>query len=58
MSDTTELVSRWSAGTPRQQTGALFGAAAQVLRRILVEHVRQRLAKKRGNGARPEDVAG
>jgi RNA polymerase sigma factor (TIGR02999 family) len=28
-----------------------FGAAAQVMRRILVEHARQRLAKKRGSGA-------
>jgi RNA polymerase sigma factor (TIGR02999 family) len=28
-----------------------FGAAAQVMRRILVEHARNRLAKKRGAGA-------
>jgi len=28
-----------------------FGAAAQVMRRILVEHARQRLAQKRGSGA-------
>lgn len=28
-----------------------FGAAAQVMRRILVEHARQRLAQKRGTGA-------
>lgn len=28
-----------------------FGAAAQVMRRILVEHARQRLARKRGSGA-------
>lgn len=28
-----------------------FGAAAQVMRRILVEHARQRLSQKRGSGA-------
>jgi len=33
-----------------------FGAAAQVMRRILVEHARQRLAQKRGAGARHEPL--
>ena len=31
-----------------------FGAAANTMRRILVDHARQRLAAKRGAGARPE----
>jgi len=33
-----------------------FGAAAQVMRRILVEHARQRLAQKRGAGAHHEPL--
>ena len=33
-----------------------FGAAAEVMRRILVEHARQRLAQKRGSGAVPEPL--
>lgn len=33
-----------------------FGAAAEVMRRILVEHARQRLAQKRGSGALHEPL--
>lgn len=33
-----------------------MGAAAQVMRRILVEHARKRLAQKRGLGAQPESL--
>jgi len=31
-----------------------FGAAAQIMRRVLVDHARQRLARKRGGGAAHE----
>ena len=33
-----------------------FGAAAEAMRRILIERARRRLAAKRGNGATPLDV--
>jgi RNA polymerase sigma factor (TIGR02999 family) len=33
-----------------------FGAAAQTMRRILVEHARQRLSRKRGAGAAHEEL--
>ena len=33
-----------------------MGAAAQVMRRILVEHARKRLAQKRGMGAQPQSL--
>lgn len=33
-----------------------FGAAAKVMRRILVDRARERLAEKRGAGARPEPL--
>jgi RNA polymerase sigma factor (TIGR02999 family) len=33
-----------------------FGAAAQLMRRILVEHARRRLAHKRGGGARHQQM--
>lgn len=33
-----------------------FGAAAQVMRRILVDHARQRLSQKRGSGAAHESL--
>jgi RNA polymerase sigma factor (TIGR02999 family) len=33
-----------------------LGAAAQVMRRILVEHARKRLAQKRGLGAQPQSL--
>jgi RNA polymerase sigma factor (TIGR02999 family) len=36
--------------------GHFFGAAAQVMRRILVEHARQRLTRKRGGGAPHEPI--
>jgi RNA polymerase sigma factor (TIGR02999 family) len=36
--------------------GHFFGAAAVAMRRILVEHARQRLAKKRGEGAGHEPL--
>jgi RNA polymerase sigma factor (TIGR02999 family) len=33
-----------------------FGVAAQVMRRILVDHARRRLATKRGDGVRPVSI--
>jgi RNA polymerase sigma factor (TIGR02999 family) len=33
-----------------------FGVAAQVMRRILVDHARRRLASKRGDGVRPVSI--
>lgn len=33
-----------------------FGAAAQIMRRVLVDHARQRLAGKRGAGAEHEEL--
>jgi RNA polymerase sigma factor (TIGR02999 family) len=33
-----------------------FGVAAQVMRRILVDHARRRLADKRGDGVRPVSI--
>jgi len=36
--------------------GHFFGAAAQVMRRILVDHARQRLAVKRGSGVENEEL--
>src|SRR5689334_25438575 len=33
-----------------------FGAAAQTMRRILVDHARQRLARKRGAGSAHEEL--
>src|SRR4051812_27477453 len=33
--------------------GQFFGIAAQVMRRILIDHARERQAEKRGAGARP-----
>jgi RNA polymerase sigma factor (TIGR02999 family) len=33
-----------------------FGVAAQVMRRILVDHARRRLASKRGDGLRPVSI--
>jgi RNA polymerase sigma factor (TIGR02999 family) len=35
-----------------------FGAAAEAMRRILIDRARRRLAAKRGNGAEPLDVDG
>lgn len=34
-----------------------FGAAAESMRRILIEHARRRVASKRGNGISPLDLA-
>jgi RNA polymerase sigma factor (TIGR02999 family) len=36
--------------------GHFFGAAAQIMRRILVDHARQRLARKRGSGTAHEEL--
>jgi hypothetical protein len=36
--------------------GHFFAAAAEAIRRILVDHARRRLAAKRGGGAVPVDV--
>ena len=42
---------------PRWQNRAhFFGAAAEAMRRILVEHARRRLRAKRGGGGEPLDV--
>jgi RNA polymerase sigma factor (TIGR02999 family) len=34
-----------------------FGAAANIMRRVLVDHARKRLAAKRGGGAAPADLS-
>jgi RNA polymerase sigma factor (TIGR02999 family) len=39
-----------------QNRGHFFGAAAEAMRRILVERARRRLAAKRGGGVQPLDV--
>jgi RNA polymerase sigma factor (TIGR02999 family) len=38
------------------QRGHFFGAAAEAMRRILIERARRRLAAKRGGGSEPLDV--
>ena len=38
---------------PWQSRGAFFGAAAQAMHRILIDHARKRLRQKRGGGAVP-----
>jgi RNA polymerase sigma factor (TIGR02999 family) len=44
-------------GQPQWQNRAhFFGAAAEAMRRILVEHARRRLRLKRGGGVEPLDV--
>lgn len=48
-----------AAAQPRWQNRAhFFGAAAEAMRRILVERARRRLAAKRGGGAEPLDLDG
>jgi RNA polymerase sigma factor (TIGR02999 family) len=43
--------------TPAFQNRAhFFGAAAEAMRRILIEHARRRLAAKRGSGVEPLDA--
>jgi RNA polymerase sigma factor (TIGR02999 family) len=45
------------AGQAQSQNRAhFFGAAAEAMRRILIEHARRRLAAKRGNRAAPLEV--
>jgi RNA polymerase sigma factor (TIGR02999 family) len=39
-------------GADWQNRAQFFGIAAQVMRRVLVDHARERLAEKRGGGAR------
>lgn len=41
-----------------QNRAHFFGAAAEAMRRILIEHARRRLAAKRGAGVEVEDVDG
>ena len=46
-------------GSPRFENRThFFGAAAEAMRRILIERARQRLAAKRGGGIEPLDVHG
>lgn len=40
-----------AADTPWHSRGAFFGAAAQAMHRILIDHARKRLRQKRGGGA-------
>jgi RNA polymerase sigma factor (TIGR02999 family) len=44
------------AGSQWQNRAHFFGAAAEAMRRILVEHARRRLRLKRGGGAEQVDV--
>jgi RNA polymerase sigma factor (TIGR02999 family) len=39
-----------------QNRGHFFGAAAEAMRRILIEHARRRLAAKRGAGVEPVEL--
>jgi RNA polymerase sigma factor (TIGR02999 family) len=41
-----------------QNRAHFFGAAAEAMRRILIEHARRRLAAKRGAGVEPVDLDG
>lgn len=41
-----------------QNRAHFFGAAAEAMRRILIEHARRRLAAKRGSGVTPLDADG
>jgi RNA polymerase sigma factor (TIGR02999 family) len=43
-------------GAKFENRGHFFGAAAEAMRRILIEHARRRLAAKRGGGAVPVDL--
>lgn len=45
-----------SAGAGWNGRGHFFGAAAQAMREIIVDHVRRKVAAKRGGGARPEPL--
>ena len=46
-------------GSPRFENRThFFGAAAEAMRRILIERARQRLAAKRGGGTEPLGIAG
>ena len=40
-----------------QNRAHFYGAAAQIMRRILVDHARAKLAEKRGGGATPVELA-
>ena len=42
---------------PWRNRGAFFGAAAQAMHRILIDHARKRLRQKRGAGARPVSLS-
>ena len=39
-----------------QSRAHFYGVAAQIMRRILVDHARRRLAGKRGDGVRPVSI--
>lgn len=45
----TEIIKAWNS------RGHFFGAAAEAMRRILVEHARRKSAQKRGGGIRHEN---
>ena len=44
------------AGAQFENRAHFFGAAAEAMRRILIDRARRRLAAKRGGGAAPVDV--
>jgi RNA polymerase sigma factor (TIGR02999 family) len=46
-----------SSQPPWRDRGAFFGAAAQAMHRILIDHARKRLRQKRGAGARPVSLS-
>jgi len=46
-----------AADPPWRNRGAFFGAAAQAMHRILIDHARKRLRQKRGGGAVPVSLS-
>jgi RNA polymerase sigma factor (TIGR02999 family) len=60
--DTTALVHELylqlvdETGVPWQDRGQFFAIAARAMRRIVVDHLRRRLAQKRGGGAAPVEL--
>src|SRR5919106_4047001 len=43
-------------GRQWQNRAHFFGAAAEAMRRILVDHARRKLSQKRGGGVQPEEL--
>ena len=46
-----------TAQSPWQSRGAFFGAAAQAMHRILIDHAKKRMRQKRGGGAVPVSLS-